>query len=356
MATFLIFLAACSLRFPSVDGFRTTDWKPEFTEPQDVQITQATLGILTHCSMLFDPLQQTAPAIDAVVRQMKAKSLPVLYLHDKYNPTNPAWNYLYSDWKPTAYVASDVGHIDINLASVDHVICLGGFFEQCERSTVSDVVRMWQRDGFDHDLRITQVTDGVFSVLAYMNYSADRYERRARDFHRQRRSVHPKAIMTLAEVLDQIIDEELFAEFLQRQLSFMPAGINVVMDVYGVAYPVRVVGKESRTLTFAYRTSDSFLEFKSPEIDFERAARKPPSKRGSFSPVSRYPMASGRVIYSGSGVPVEFYSTPTNVYPPSSGTVYPSGTVFPGGTVLPNGSIPSNTFRGLSSGSSYPNK
>jgi hypothetical protein len=195
MAKLLIFLAACSLRFPSVDTFKTVEWKPEFTEASDIELADSTVAILTHCSQLFDPLRETAPAIDSVVSQLKARSLPVLYLHDRYNPSNPAWNYLYGDWKPTAYVSSDVGHIDVDLSKVDHAICLGGFFEQCERSTVSDLVRLWQRDGADHDMRITQVTDGVFSVCAYLN-SGDRYERRTRAAFNAKIQANGKAVVT----------------------------------------------------------------------------------------------------------------------------------------------------------------
>ena len=160
----IIAIAVASLRLPVADNFRNLDWKPEFTEPAEIKIVDSTLAILTHCSQRFDPLRQSQPAVERVVSQMKAESLPVLYLHDRYNPMNPGWVYLYSDWNHTAYVASDVGHIEINLSQVEHVVCLGGFFEQCEQSTVTDVVRLWHRDGFCHDLRITQVVDGVFAV------------------------------------------------------------------------------------------------------------------------------------------------------------------------------------------------
>lgn len=364
MAKLLIFLAVCSLRLPSVETFKVIDWQPEFTETSDVEIADSTIGILTHCSQLFDPLRETAPAIGSVVRQLKAKSFPVLYLHDKYNPSNPDWNYLYSDWSPTAYVSSDVGHIDINLSAVNHSVCLGGFYEQCERSTVSDIVRLWQRDGADHDMRITQVTDGIFAVHAYLN-SGDRFEDRARAAFRRKIVTNRKAVMTLAQTMHEIIDEELFPDFLRRQLSFMPSDVNVVMDVYGVVYPIQIVSKEVRTLTFAYRTSDRFLEFRPPTIDFDRVRRMPVQRSRQVYPSSPYPMASGQVIYSEFGVPVEVYSTPFSSYPSSSGTIYssetvypagtviPSGTVYPSGTVFPSNPIPSGSFPPPSSGIIY---
>lgn len=356
MVKLLIFLAACLLRLPNVDTFRTIDWKPEFTEPADVRIVESTVGFFTHSSTLFDPLRATAPAVDAVASQLKSKSFPRLYLHDKYNPSNPAWTYLYSDWNPTAYVGSDVGHIDINLSQVDHVVCVGGFFEQCERSTVSDVVKLWYRSGYCHDLRITQVTDGVFSVLSLVN-SADRFDSRVRAAHRQKMTQNRKAIITLAQALDQILDEELYPDFLRRQLPSFPVDVNVVFDIYGVIHPIQVLSEKFPTLTFAYRTSDRFLEFKTPELDFERAWqewRDSQRKRIRRYPSSRSPIASGRVIYSQSGVPTRVYSPPVTGassfgsssfrQPISTGTIYPAGNVLPSGTIIQNNSYPSGSY------------
>lgn len=370
MVKLLIFLAACSLRLPNVDTFRTLDWQPKFVEPTDLQLVDSTVGFFTHSSTLFDPLRATAPAVDAVARQLKSKSFPRVYLHDKYNPSNPAWTYLYSDWNPTAFVGSDVGHIDINLSQVDHVVCVGGYFEQCERSTVGDVVKLWHKTGYCHDLRLTQVTDGVFSVLSLVN-SGDRFDDRVRAAHRQEMKKNRKAIITLDQALAEILDEELFPDYLKRQLPNLPVDVNVVMDVYGVIHPIQVLSKKFPTLTFAYRTSDRFLEFKTPELDFERAWqewRKSQRKRSRRYPSTSYPMASGRVIYSQPGVSTGVYSTPINGSsslgsssfgtPISSGTIYPSGTVFPSGTIIqdnsyPSGSYPSSSYVSPPSGIIY---
>lgn len=353
MAKVLLHLLPLILQLPDVDSFRWLDFDPAYTDQADVQITQSTVAFLTHCSQKFDPSLETAAAVDHVVKSMKSRRLPVYYLHDRFNNSNPAWSYLYSDWNPTGYLHSDVGNLDLDLSYPEHVVCLGGYFEQCERSTVTDVVRLWRRDGACHDLRITQVADGVFSVLAYMN-SGDRYNNRARSVHqnRQRRNFH--AVMTLEESFLQMIDEELAPDFLKRQLPPLPPEINVVLDVYGVIYPLQIVGKKQRTLTFAYRSSDRFLDFTPPKIDFSRKLnpRSPTYSSPLPMAVSR-PLPSGTTIYGGS------FSGVTSSPLPASGPIYSGGvissgplpgsisgpsTIISGGMILPSNSfVPSGT-------------
>lgn len=264
------------------------DWQPTWTESRQLQLTADTVGFFTHCSLKFDPLRETAAAVDRSVASLKAGNHQVVYLHDRYNPGNPAWTYLYSDWQPTAYLRSDIGHIDINVASVRHAVCLGGFYEQCERSTVTDLLRLWRRDARDQDFRLTQVTDGVFTVLTYLR-SGDWYERPIRSLYQTEfRSRHPKAIITLERVLQEIGNEEVFAEFLQRQLPPLPAGVNIMFDVHGVVYPWKLVSADVPTLTLAWRRSDNILRFDPSAVDFDRASRL--VKRG-------YPdYASGKVV------------------------------------------------------------
>ena len=134
-----------------------------------MRLTDATVAILTHSSRAFDALGATEQGVRTTVSTMKKANLPVLYLHDRHNTNNPASMYLYDDWHPTAYIASDIGHIELNLSKVEHVICLGGYFGQCEKTTVQDAIRLWRRDGRNHNLRITQVTDGVFTVCQHLN-------------------------------------------------------------------------------------------------------------------------------------------------------------------------------------------
>jgi hypothetical protein len=210
---------------------------------------------------------------------MKQDGLPVVYLHDKYNSSNPGWMYLYDDWNPTAFLSSDVGHFDIKFSHVSHVVCLGGYFGQCERSTVSDAVRLWRRDGADHDLRVTQIVDGTFCVNEYVRFN-DPYYTKVRDvFRRDLRTRHPKAVISVQQIIEQIQDEKLVLEFLKRQLPPLPSRVNVVVDAFGRYTLLRDAGRDALTLTFAYRRSERFLAFDEPPSDLIRDRGRMTSRR-----------------------------------------------------------------------------
>lgn len=267
-----ILVTAFSLTFglPAAETFEDLTWVPTFTEPADLKISRSTLAVLTHSSRIFDPLGETAAAVRCVVANMKKARLPVLYLHDKYNAKNPAWMYLYDDWEPTAFVPSDVGHIEANFSQVEHLVCLGGYFEQCEKSTVRDAIRLWYRDGVCHDFRITQITDGVFTVGQHLRFE-DSYYEVVRDFKRaELQSRHAKAVMSVDQIVSRIADPADTVEFLQRYLPGVPADVNVVMDVFGRLSLLQIVDADAPVLTFAYRRSGNFLQFDVPQVDWEQ--------------------------------------------------------------------------------------
>jgi hypothetical protein len=260
----LVSIAVLSLRFPIAETFEPYDWQPTFTKPSDLQIVSSTVAMVTHGSRHFDPLGTTRDGVRLVVATMKRSGLPVVYLHDKYNLSNPGWMYLYDDWNPTAFLASDVGHFDIKFSHVSHVVCLGGYFGQCERSTVADAVRLWRRDGVKHDLRVTQVVDGTFCVNEYVRFN-DPYYTKVRDvFRKDLRMRHPKAVISVQQIIEQIDDEKLVVEFLKRQLPPLPLRVNIVVDAFGQYTSLRNAGGNALTLTFAYRRSGDFLAFDEP--------------------------------------------------------------------------------------------
>ena len=211
-------------------------WLPEYTAADQLQLTDSTVAIFTHSSRFFDPLARTKPAIDRVVAHMKRRGLPTLYLHDNLNSQNPAWNYLYADGRPTAFLSSSAGEIDFDFRNVKHVVSLGGFFWCCQRKTLNDCVRLWQRDGADsHNLRITQVVDGVFDVTEGVQFSDPYYDRVRGYFFDELRTQHPVAAISLGQTLELIDDTNLEIEFVKRQFNAtgFPANINVVLDYFG---------------------------------------------------------------------------------------------------------------------------
>ena len=260
----LLSIAVLSLRLPIAETFEPYKWQPEFTKPSELNIVEPTVAMVTHASRHFDPLGTTRNGVVQVVATMKRSGLPIVYLHDRHNSSNPGWMYLYDDWNPTAFLSSDVGHFDIKFSNVEHVVCLGGYFGQCERSTVTDAIRLWRRDGASHDLRVTQVVDGTFCVNEYVRVN-DPYYSKVRDlFRKDLRSRHPKAVISVQQIIEQIDDEKLIVDFLKRQLPALPARVNVVVDAFGQYSTMRNVGLDAMTLTFAYRRSGDFLVFDEP--------------------------------------------------------------------------------------------
>lgn len=236
---------------------------PDFTEQRDLRITAPTLAIFTHCSGHFDPLHQTRAAVTRVAAKTKQQGYPVLYFHDRHNPSNPYWKYLYSDRNPTAYVSSDIGHYDIDSSHVRHVVSLGGYFWRCQRNSISDAVRLWRRDAANHDLRITQILDGIFDVAEGVA-DGDPYREKVREyFYGTLRAADPSATISVAKIVELIDDQELAIDFLKRQLPPLPDDVNVEIDYFGRRTMIRaasskVSGQSPATLTFAYRFSDAF--------------------------------------------------------------------------------------------------
>ncbi len=279
----LLSIAVLSLRFPIAETFEPYNWQPKFTNPSELHIVESTVAIVTHGSRYFDPLGTTRHGVVQVVATMKRSGLPVVYLHDRHNSKNPGWMYLYDDWNPTAFLASDVGHFDIGFSHVAHVVCLGGYFGQCERSTVADAIRLWRRDGAGHDLRVTQIVDGTFCVNEYVRFH-DPYYSKVRDlFRKDLRSRHPKAVISVQQIIEKIEDDKLVVEFLKRQLPALPTRVNVVVDAFGQYTSLRSVGQHAMTLTFAYRRSGEFLLFDEPPAGLNSARETVPGQRLKLS-------------------------------------------------------------------------
>jgi hypothetical protein len=280
----LLSIAVLSLRLPIAETFEPYDWQPQFTEPSELQIVEPTVAFVTHGSRHFDPLGTTLKGVRQVVATMKRSGLPVVYLHDKYNSSNPGWMYLYDDWNPTAFLSSDVGHFDIKFSHITHVVCLGGYFGQCERSTVGDAVRHWRRDGAGHDLRVTQIVDGTFCVNEYLRFNDPYYAKVKHVFRNELRARHPKAVISVQQIIEQIDNEKLVVDFLKRQLPPLPTRVNVVVDAFSQFTSLRHVGDNAMTLTFAYRRSEDFLVFdapsSSPHDDRRRGTRQRPKQSG----------------------------------------------------------------------------
>lgn len=341
MTELLITAIALSMGLPDAGSFEPIAWKPTFTDPAELRITESTVAMLTHSSRVFDPLATTEQAVRQTVATMKKAELPVLYLHDKHNVSNPAWIYLYDDWDPTAFVASDVGHIDVNLSQVEHVVCLGGYFGQCENATLRDVLRQWHQDGLCHDMRITQITDGIFTVCQHVRYD-DPSGKQIHEFYRDELlAQNPRASMSVDQIVSRICNPNDIAEYLKRQLPGVPPDVNVVMDILGETTTLQIVSADSPTLTFAYRKSEEFLNYDSPAINFDEPAKSWRQWAVPMRTYESYPIASQ---------PLPLYSEPT-LSPPvysSTETVISDGGSMLGAPIydapLPSGSIISDPF------------
>lgn len=329
MGQLLPIIAALVLQTPCADTFRAIDWQPEYVETVEPGLNCSTVALLTHCSEKFDPLGVSGPGVRRCVRTMKENGLPVLYLHDKYNENNPPWMYLYDDWRPTAFVRSDVGHISLDLTDINHVVCMGGYYGQCERSTVSDIVKTWTNSDRTSDMRVTQIVDATFTVAQHV-YWEDQFRADVRhQLFQVAKKRHQNAVLTVDDVLRRINDRDIEPQFVQRQLPFVSADINIVLDYFGRQITLQrasnfktkaasnaedadaadekaptdeATQNKPATLTFAFRRSDDFLRFDSPVIDTDGPPRW--VRRRSLSNVvsqtssSPKPTASRSVIVS----------------------------------------------------------
>lgn len=266
------------------------EYSPKFVDPFLVELNHPTIALFTHSSSHFDPLRLTKPAVERVTSVMKRRGLPVIYLHDKHNRNNPWWGYLYRDWKPTAFVESEIGHHDFDFTKVRHVVSLGGFFWRCQKNTIADSIRLWRRDAPESDFRITQVVDGIYDVAeAVEGAQRDRIRKFQHDILWTQR---PGASMTLEQILDLTDSDEACIRFLKRQLPALPEDVNVKLDLFGHEFVISkakpiaaddskseesaaekpkndVASKDGEstaqtssqypTLTICYRTSDLFL-------------------------------------------------------------------------------------------------
>lgn len=273
MSSTLVFLAIFGLQMPPLQSIQPIRWQPSYVAQDQVEICSDTVGFFTHCSWAFDPLGATKPGVDRSTALLKSAGWPVIYFHDRYNFSNPAWCYLYSDWDPKAFVGSDIGNFRIDLSGVHHAVCHGGYFGQCERSTVGDVVTNWQLLGARDDLRITQVVDAIFTVAQYLPYN-NAVSSDIRASLGQRQQIHPKAILTVEEVMLGLHDPILQVEYLRRQLPPLPYGVNVVIDLCGEITEVTRHGEGAVTLTFAYCRSDQVLNFTPVKLKWPEAAKE----------------------------------------------------------------------------------
>lgn len=282
MVNLLLTISVLTLRLPNPDSFETTEWKPVFTKAVDLKLEAPTVAFLTHASRHFDPLGITKPAIVRVTAAMKNAGLPVVCLHDRFNDKNPAWMYLYSDRRPTAFVSSDVGNIDLDFTSVRHVVSLGGYFGQCQRSTVEDAVRCWRRDAPEHDFRVTQIVDGIFCVSEFMKGSDPYYFRVREALYDDLRKRHPKAVISIERTLQCISSQDLKIDFISRQIPPVPADVNVVIDFFGHSETVQAARlKNAATLTFAYRRSTQFLNYTTVVADPNNVSDRKIRRRSS---------------------------------------------------------------------------
>ncbi|MCA9047271.1 MAG: hypothetical protein KDA89_00990 [Planctomycetaceae bacterium] len=223
----------------------------------DVRIHSPTLVMLTHASVHFDPLRETEKAISETARKAKSVGVPIVCLHDRHNADNPLEKSFVPPTAGTILLDSDVGNFDIALAEVQHLVCMGGFFEQCERTTVCDAIRLWRRDRPLRDFRITQVTDGLYCVTQYVDLNDPYADSVRKYFFEQIRSRHRLGAVSVDRVLKLIDSDQSAATWLLRQAPDVPADVNIVADYFGQRIPVRFAGTNAVTLTLAFRRSDS---------------------------------------------------------------------------------------------------
>ena len=235
------------------------EWRPTYSEPASVHLTHPRVVILTHSSLHFDPFRETEPGINQSVAAVKAHGGAVIFLHDRYNPSNSPEGILCRDRTAGQLVASDVGNIDFNFRNVRHVCLCGGYFGQCERSTACDAIRLWRRDCPDEDFRLTQVVDGIFTVAEHVSPEDPYGSKILRHYFDTMKPRHARAAMSLDRLLRMIDDPAMEADYVCRQALDFPAGVHVQLDYFGTTRTLQSAGPNASTLTVEFRRSTDLL-------------------------------------------------------------------------------------------------
>lgn len=257
---YLLLCTALTIEHPDLYPAAAHRFHPPYTDPADVQLESPSVVIATHASSLFDPLGVTRQAVIRTVGLADRDGVPVLYLHDKYNERNSLLRYHYANWNPTAYVSSDVGNFDVDFSGVRQAVLLGGYAGQCQRSTLSDVLRLWRRDNPESDLEVLMVTDGIFDVTEHVRFEDPYYDAVKAWKQETAKSVSPTASVSLNGMLQHVTDEQALT-LLRRYLPPLPSGCTVTLQFRTSQQQIRSSVYSSatapqRTVLIRYITTD----------------------------------------------------------------------------------------------------
>ena len=127
----------------------------QFSTASQILENKKTLVLVTHPSSEFDASKAAKSGIDKLVAFAKGQSFTTIYLqNNSFSETYP------DDCRPNHWVYSAAGESNFQVKATE-VYFVGGFWELCQDSTLSDVLRSWA-DFEPPTIRIIQVMDAIY--------------------------------------------------------------------------------------------------------------------------------------------------------------------------------------------------
>ncbi len=196
----------------------------KFSNPVSLSTKNASTVLVTHPSAAYDFSQSAKVGIDRLVAFGKNSGITSIYLQN----SNLSDVYA-SDCDPGLWISSQAGEFSF-LLSAETIFFGGGYWEACQDSTFSDVIRSWAVEK-PKVARLIQVMDAIYVSGTYIYVWDEFYPRyRALIASKPMVAIPNDPTVTLSELMSILRDDAQRLEVLSRNLpnfGYLPAEYEV---------------------------------------------------------------------------------------------------------------------------------
>lgn len=241
---FLIFLT------PLVNAIGCLNAK--FSNPNKISSPNNVVVLVTHPSVAYDFSTSAKDGIDRLASFAKQTQSTSIFLQN----TNLVDVYTLN-CEPDYWISSQAGEFSFLLQS-ETVFFGGGYWELCQESTLTDVIRSWSITQ-PNEARLIQVMDSIYISGTYIYPSDEFYSRYKKVLENKASVVFPEEpTITLSELMNVMREDGQIVEMLSRNLpnfGFMPSNYEVQLFFKG-SYVKKL------------RSSNSITNIKILKLDF----------------------------------------------------------------------------------------
>ncbi len=201
----------------------------KFANPSEISSAGSSTILITHPSSDFDFSLSAKDGVDRLTKLPKTLGATSIFLQ------NSNFSNVYtSNCEPDFWVYSQAGEFSFRLTS-ETVYFGGGYWEACQDSTFSDVLRSWAV--FRPKVaRLIQVMDAIYVSGTYI-YPWDEFYYRYQTLLDGKPSVFPNSpTVTLSELMGVMLNDEQRIEMLSRNLpnfGYIPADVEIQLFYNG---------------------------------------------------------------------------------------------------------------------------